>query len=114
MLWFGILAYFWVKKELAYSMNNPPPRLLVAAGAWSYSLYLVHGAAPQFYKLIPVPNLGYVVNWFVFYAFVLGSSYLFYLAIERPSHMLARKIRLAPGASKLRGTSAELATRPSS
>jgi peptidoglycan/LPS O-acetylase OafA/YrhL len=96
MLWFGVLAFYWVKKEIAYGLNNSPSRLLVWAGAWSYSLYLIHGAAAEFYKLIPVPNLSVVVNWFLYYGFVLGSSYLFYLVIERPSHLLARKIRITP------------------
>jgi peptidoglycan/LPS O-acetylase OafA/YrhL len=96
MLGFGVLAYFWVKKEIAYGLNHSPSRLLVWAGAWSYSLYLIHGAAPEFYKLIPVQDFGAVLNWFLFYTFVLGSSYLFYLAIERPSHLLARKIRITP------------------
>jgi peptidoglycan/LPS O-acetylase OafA/YrhL len=42
MMWFGILAYFWVRKEIAYGKTRTPNRWLVAAGAWSYSLYLVH------------------------------------------------------------------------
>jgi peptidoglycan/LPS O-acetylase OafA/YrhL len=96
MLWFGVLAYFWVKKELAHGLDHSPPRALVWAGAWSYSLYLIHGAAPEFYKLIPIHDFGVLVNWFLYYAFVLGSSYLFYLAVERPSHLLARKIRVTP------------------
>ena len=58
MLWFGVLAFYWVKKEIAYGLNHSPSRLLVWAGAWSYSLYLIHGAAPEFYKLIPIPNFG--------------------------------------------------------
>ncbi len=96
MLWFGVLAYFWVKKEIAHGLNRSPSRILIWGGAWSYSLYLIHGAAPEFYKLIPIHNFGVLVNWFLFYAFVLGTSYLFYLAIERPSHLLARKIRITP------------------
>lgn len=96
MLWFGVLAYVWVKKELAHSLKNPPPHVFVWAGAWSYSLYLIHGAAPEFYKLLHIPDLGALVNWLLLYGFILGSSYLFYLAIERPSHLLARKIRVTP------------------
>ena len=96
MLWFGVLAFYWVKKELAYGLNNSPPRALSWAGAWSYSLYLIHGASPEFYKLMRVPNFGVLLNWFLYFGFVLGSSYVFYLAIERPSHLLARKIRVTP------------------
>jgi peptidoglycan/LPS O-acetylase OafA/YrhL len=96
MLWFGVLAYIWVKKEIAHSVNNSPPHVLVWAGAWSYSLYLIHGAVPEFYKLLHVPDLGPLVNWLLLYGCILGASYLFYLAIERPSHLLARKIRVTP------------------
>ncbi|HXT75915.1 MAG TPA: hypothetical protein VN780_06460 [Candidatus Eisenbacteria bacterium] len=42
MMWFGILAYWWVRKEVAYGKTRTPNRYLVAAGAWSYSLYVVH------------------------------------------------------------------------
>jgi len=96
MLWFGVLMYFWIKEELAYGLNNPPPRVFVWAGAWSYSLYLIHRVGPDFFMRIPVLHIGAILNWIVYYAFVLGISYLFYLAIERPSHLLARKIRVTP------------------
>lgn len=42
MPWFGILAYFWVKNEIAYGKQSSPNRYLVAAGAWE--LLVVPGA----------------------------------------------------------------------
>jgi peptidoglycan/LPS O-acetylase OafA/YrhL len=96
MLWFGVLVFFWVKEELAYGLHNPPPRVFVWAGAWSYSLYLIHRVGPEFYKPASAIHLGAIVSWIVYYIFVLGISYLFYLAIEKPSHLLARKIRMGP------------------
>ena len=97
MLWFGVLAYFWIKNEIAYGLTNSPSRIFVWAGAWSYSLYLIHRVGPVFYKPVLLTHIGATLNWIVYYIFVLGISYLFYLAIERPSHLLlARKIRITP------------------
>ena len=98
LLWFGLLAYFWVKQELAHNRRRQPSRLLVMAGAWSYSLYLVHAPARRFYDQLAVPNFGYTMNWVLSYAFILLFAFLFYRAVEKPSHAFARKIRvhLAP------------------
>jgi peptidoglycan/LPS O-acetylase OafA/YrhL len=92
MLWFGILAYFWMRKELAYGLNRQPASALVSAGAWSYSLYLVHVPAMRIYSKFSVPNFGASLNWCLAIAFILGSAYVFYLVVERPSHRLARRL----------------------
>lgn len=94
MIPFGVLAYFWIKRELAYSATARLPAMLVAAGAWSYSLYLFHEPAENILGKLPIPNLGYSFNWCLRTAFMLALSYLFYLAIERPSHRAARRIRV--------------------
>ena len=58
MLWFRSAgSILWSEERNCLRLNNSPSRLLVWAGAWSYSLYLIHGAAARFYKLIPF-NLG--------------------------------------------------------
>jgi peptidoglycan/LPS O-acetylase OafA/YrhL len=93
MLWFGVLAYFWLKKEIAYGTNHNPPALLAWGGAWSYSLYLMHVPAMVIFQKLPLPNFGHFFNWTISTAFMLGVSYLFFLAIERPSHRLARKFQ---------------------
>lgn len=94
MFWFGVLAWLWMEKEIAYGKLHPPSRALVFGGAWSYSLYLIHGSAPALYEKLHVPNLGLIVNYFALLALALLMSYLFYLVIERPSHRLARRIRV--------------------
>ena len=94
MIWFGVLAYFWVKKELAYSAFRSPNRFLVAAGAWSYSLYLVHAQGMALYWSLPIPFLGYILSWCFTMIFSLGVAWIFYRLVERPSHRLARKIRM--------------------
>jgi peptidoglycan/LPS O-acetylase OafA/YrhL len=100
LLPFGILAYFWTRHEIAYGMCVKPWRPLVLAGRWSYSLYLVHGAAMViFARTSPLPNLGYALNWCAANAFILTFSYVFFLVVESPSHRLARKISLRPTVS---------------
>lgn len=96
MIWFGLLAYFWVWNEIAYSKHSAPNPHLARAGAWSYSLYLVHAPGMGFYWKLPIPNLGYLLCWFATMFSSLGFSYLFCLLVERPAHNLARKITVAP------------------
>ncbi len=91
MLLFGVLAYFWIKNEIAYSFHRRPSGLLALGGAWSYSLYLLHYPASDLFAKLHVPNLGPRTNWILSYAAILSFSYLFYVAIERPSHRLARR-----------------------
>jgi peptidoglycan/LPS O-acetylase OafA/YrhL len=94
MIWFGVLAYCWVREEIAYSRHREPNRFLAMAGAWSYSLYLVHVQGMQLFGWLKVPYLGYILNWTVVMLFSLGFAYLFYLLVERPSHQLARKVQV--------------------
>jgi peptidoglycan/LPS O-acetylase OafA/YrhL len=113
VLWFGILAYFWIKKEIAYSKHHQPWTSLASAGLWSYSLYLMHIPAMGLLLKLPMSSLGYILDWCVSIALILGISYLFYLSVERPSHRLARRImvigspgnrvsgKLAPGVERV-------------
>jgi len=90
-LCFGVLAYFWIKNEIAYSLNHQPWAWLASAGLWSYSLYLIHIPAMTLFRKLSLPSFGYFLDWSVSFAFIFASSYLFYLLVERPSHRLARK-----------------------
>jgi len=92
LICFGVVAFLWIRKEIAYGKNKNPLPIFATAGLWSYSLYLVHAPAAEFYSKIRVPNLGYFVNWCLFYAAILSVSYLFYFCVERPSHQLARTL----------------------
>lgn len=94
MVWFGVLAYFWVRAEIANGKIHLPNTYLVAAGAWSYSLYLMHWYGETIVGYLGLSNHGAIVEWFLTMAACLGFSYLFYLAVERPSHSLARKIKV--------------------
>jgi len=94
MMWFGVLAYFWVREEIAYGRHCPPNRFLVMAGAWSYSLYLVHVQGIELFGMLPHPHLGLILNWIAAMLSSLAFAFLFYLLVERPSHQLARKIQV--------------------
>jgi peptidoglycan/LPS O-acetylase OafA/YrhL len=91
MLCFGVLAYFWIQKELEYSKSHPTWTPMASAGAWSYSLYLMHIPALMIFNKLRPPSLGYTVDWCATIAFIMGLSYFFYLCVERPSHRLARR-----------------------
>ena len=113
MMWFGILAYFWVRKEIAYGKTRTPNRWLVAAGAWSYSLYLMHNQGAFLFEVLPIPNLGPWITWLGAMAGSLALSYVFYLLIERPSHQLARKVKLfGPGLATPGGQEVRVAATP--
>src|SRR6266851_2809122 len=94
LIWFGVLAYLWVKEEIAFGKHRQPNGLLAMAGAWSYSLYLVHVQGMELFGWLKVPNLGYILNWTATMLCSLGFAFLFYLLVERPSHQLARQVQV--------------------
>jgi peptidoglycan/LPS O-acetylase OafA/YrhL len=94
MVWFGVLAFFWIKNEIAYGTHNPPWRLLASAGARSYLLYLTHGPAAELFGMFSNPNVNSILGWCALYAVILALAYMFYLLVERPSHQMARRIAL--------------------
>lgn len=94
MVWFGVLAYFWVRQEIINAKTHSPNRFLVAAGAWSYSLYLVHAQGANLYEGFHLRHLGDLIGWFAAMASSLLFAYCFYLLVERPSHRLARKFKV--------------------
>jgi peptidoglycan/LPS O-acetylase OafA/YrhL len=94
MLLFGALTFFWIRQELRYGMYAKPLRLLVFGGAWSYSLYLMHGAAFLILSNLVELHVGPVLLWIAQFSFILAFSYVFYVCVERPSHRLARRIPL--------------------
>jgi peptidoglycan/LPS O-acetylase OafA/YrhL len=101
MAWFGVLAYFWIRQEIIQGKTHPPNRFLVAAGGWSYSLYLVHSQGAALYGMLHLPSLGLLADWVFMITSSLLFAYCFYLLVERPSHRLARKVKsqIKPSAS---------------
>lgn len=81
---FAPFGYFWLAREIAWFREHKPLRWLELAGAWSYSLYLMHPYAESL--------VGAEANWYVKIAITLSVSVAFYLVIERPSHRAARAL----------------------
>lgn len=86
---FGILVLCWLLRELEHGRTNPPWSWLERAGAWSYSLYIMHPATGRLPEKL-FPSLSSGAQWLLRIPLTLGGCYLFYLAVERPSHRLAR------------------------
>lgn len=86
---FTFLVVFWLLREIQRYQSLPVPRLLEWAGGWSYSLYIFH---PLVSSTLDNPDvLRFFSPEFPFTALAaLVASYFFYLAIEKPSHILAR------------------------
>jgi peptidoglycan/LPS O-acetylase OafA/YrhL len=107
--WFGIVFYWWIRKEIQYGQYRSPSRFLVLGGAWSYSLYLVHPPLLDYLGVLHLSNATSLPYWFLSCLAVLILAYLFAILIEFPSHRLARKIRMhvrASSALRSCGTSA--------
>ena len=87
---FAILVCAWVGLEIVYAQKHAPSSILESAGRWSYSLYLVHPLVIPLLALTGIATLGWYPKVHLLLLLVaLGASYLFYLAVESPSHRLA-------------------------
>src|SRR5260370_41307984 len=94
LIWFGVLAYLWVKEEIAYGKHRQPNGLLAMAGAVDYAPDPGAVQGMELFSWLRLPNLGYILNWTATMLFSLGFAFLFYLLVERPSHQLARKVQV--------------------
>jgi peptidoglycan/LPS O-acetylase OafA/YrhL len=92
---FAVAVFFWLQVEIrAFKVAAPAPSL-EWAGQWSYSIYLMHLIADTVYQRLPMPDLGFNLNWALRMLFILLVSYIFYLIIEKPGHFIARGISLS-------------------
>jgi peptidoglycan/LPS O-acetylase OafA/YrhL len=89
---FAIFSFLWLQKEIIHYQVHPPQPLFENAGKGAYSIYLFHLIAPPLYQALNLPVFTPVVQWFVQLFFALILCYIFYLVVERPSHMLAIKV----------------------
>jgi peptidoglycan/LPS O-acetylase OafA/YrhL len=88
---FAIFASFWIHQEIRRYSVIPPKRIFEWAGSWSYSIYLMHmPISAVLLKLIgPDPEF-YAVAGYALLPLVLLGSYLFFLMVEKPGHVVAR------------------------
>ncbi|MDO1449803.1 acyltransferase family protein [Rhodocytophaga aerolata] len=98
---FSIVAYFWISKEIIYYNKHQPSKLFEWAGQWSYSIYICHSLIPIVFALMSIHQKNGFLFWFYEVSAALIFSYVFYLAIESPSHYLARKVNLTPKKVKI-------------
>jgi len=91
---FAIYVFFWLLREISYynKQGNQPSALLEWAGQWSYSLFLIHPLAFHLFKSMNLPNFGYMVDWLLKFSFVFLVSIAFYFVVEKPSHIVSRKV----------------------
>lgn len=89
---FAIFAFVWLYHEILHFRLSPPSKFLEWAGKWSYSLYLVHGLILVLYKGHNVDPYETILEWFLLLLSMLIISYIFYLIVEKPSHILACRI----------------------
>lgn len=90
---FAILVCYWIGYEIAYCSQRGINRWLESAGAWSYSIYLVHPLADATiillggHRLMSQSEFAHLLGLAVIYA----AAYLFYLLVEKPSHRFASR-----------------------
>lgn len=86
---FALLLFKWIEAEITYFKHNLPNPMLEKMGNFSYAIYLCH------HTIYAVLGLLLYVNFYSYPFFILitlAISYIFYLLVEKPSHLLARKI----------------------
>ncbi len=101
---FAVLVFFWLRQEIRHFRFVAPPSFLERAGAWSYSLYLMHFPALWAFGALsrsPLPLPAWAV-WLLQISFALVCAYSFYWLVEKPSHWLARQFKRRRGDKPVR------------
>lgn len=93
----AILIYGWLGTEVAYFLRRRPWPVLEWAGGWSYSIYLFHAPIAIHVSRAVSQYLDISASLLVQVGAVLLGTYLMYLVVERPAHLLARRCVAAPG-----------------
>lgn len=83
------VMYFWLQKEIQYYKAHSSIPLLEKWGKFSYSVYLIH---PTLFVILEIWLPLTMATYFLYLAITLAVSWLFYRAVERPSHQLAQRL----------------------
>ena len=90
---FSVLVFFWLRQEIRQNRAKAPAPFLEKAGAWSYSLYLMHYPAFWLVSLLHISSRPALVVTTLQASAALVVAYAFYLLVERPSHWLAWQVK---------------------
>ena len=91
MNFFALILYKWIQAEISYFKTHPPSHILENLGNFSYSIYIIH---PLCYAVLMQKLSMSFFNYLIVISITLLLSYIFYLTIERPSHLIARKLHI--------------------
>jgi peptidoglycan/LPS O-acetylase OafA/YrhL len=94
---FSLLAYYWIKWEIMYHIDKNEYKILQFGGEMSYSLYLIHAFILFTVAYYSGTEVHHSMNgWLCVSGVVLSliASCVFYFLIEKPSHKLARAIKI--------------------
>ena len=102
---FAVLVWLWLSRELRWYFSHPANRILEGLGAMTFSIYLMHMLARQYWSAM-VSARG-MLPWAAEIVFIIGLGALFYGLVERPAHIFARFLsrgfghRVFPEATKV-------------
>ncbi len=99
---FAIGVYFWLRREIAEYNIRPGYEnrrlILDPLGKVSYSIYLTHVLSVRLSEqLLLGLDQSEAVTWFAGFLIMTAVAFLFYISVERPSHLFARRIGLLVG-----------------
>lgn len=88
---FAFLVACWLRYETSdYKGTNSEP-FFDRFGQWSYSIYLVHPIVPSMLSLMFAASTHREFgSWIMIVLTSFALAYIFYLIVERPSHLLAQ------------------------
>ena len=89
---YSFVCFFWLRAELRLFPNRSPNPILESLGKFSYSIYLFHVIGAAFLSLIIMHYQIKPFRTFMTVTLVFGMCYLFYLSVEKPAHILSRRI----------------------
>ncbi len=87
----GPAMYWWLKLEFAWHRRDGAFLAFEFPGQFSYSIYLMHGLAVSLVALL-IARANAALLVVAQTCAVLVVSYVFFLLVERPSHLLARRV----------------------
>jgi len=88
MNFFAVLLYVWIEKEIIYYRHHAASQTFEYFGKFSYSIYICH--VPCIMLLLQMGLRPGMYTYFLYIFIILVASYLFYLAVEYPSHRFAQ------------------------